>query len=373
MLSRLKKTALLAAAFMFFILGCGSSYSAVKRTVSVNNYVSTGGINIEIRNYTIKNGQETLLDNESVVDVDKNVSYIPRLINQGEPCYLRIKLMAEVNETNIDIGKYLYGIDDDFVVRQGYLYYTDVLNNKECISICEGFEVPEEWDYKTDNNLKVNVKADALQAVNFTPDFNAQDPWGNVETEESHIKDSYTVNTVMHSENCGIVRVVCGTMPEGVSINAEEFFRDIKFMPGDRYSDFITLTNESSSEVKMKIRTVCKNKDLTEAIHMNINNGSEFYDGNMAGKSLEQYKTVAVLAPGESRRLNVQFELPEYTGNTYQDMQSVSIWYFTAEYTSDKGIVKTGDEAVLWLVALSCMFCSSITFMLVRRRKDESM
>lgn len=368
MLNKLKKTALLAVAFMFFLLGCGSSYAVVKRTVSVNNSISTGKINIEIKNYTIKNGKKVPLNKESVVDIEKNVSYIPSLTNQGEPCYLRVKLMAEADEKNINMGKYLYGINDGFVERQGYLYYTDVLDIKECISICEGFEPPEEWDYRADNNLKVNIRADVLQAVNFTPDFNLQNPWGSVEAAESQKKDSYTVNTVIHSENCGIVKIVYGNMPEGVSVNAEKFLSDVKFMPGDRHSDFITLTNDSSSEVKIKLRVACKNKELPEVIHMNINNGSEFYNGNMAGKSLEEYKTVAVLAPGEGCRLNAEFELPEYMGNEYQDMQGISTWYFTSEYTSDEGIAKTGDETVLWLTALLCMFCSAVTFMIVRRR-----
>lgn len=358
---KIRRNSLLIIAVIALVFGCATSFAAVKTSTGVHNIFSTGGINIKVQNYQMQDGERTLQDKKTVVDYYGKASFIPCITNKAESCYVRVKLTAETESQQIDIVKDLYGIGDDWKAIGEYLYYIEPLENKESVDVCEGFDVPDEWDYMTSNNMSINVSADAIQSKNFTPDFNSENPWGDVTILESKVKDDYTINAVGRAKGDGNIKVVYANEIEGITINSDNFFEDVAFMPGDEYSDSIKLTNNTDKTATILFKTEFEDSALLKMLQMDIDNGENFYTGSVADDSLKEYQKIAVLEPGEEQEINVTLTLPDVADNNYQMTNDKSTWYFAIEQEQDKA-VKTGDDMALWLLAALCFGSGIVAF-----------
>lgn len=360
---------LVSVAIVLVFIGCAASYAAIQNSTGVKNTFNTGGINIDVENFTVKNGKEVPMDYMTTVDFNGKASYIPIVTNNAESAYLRFKVFAETEIQNIDIVKDLYGISDNLILKpDGYLYLTEPLEHKGSIKLCQGFDIPDSWDYMKSNKLDMKVTADAIQSVNFNPDFTSDVPWGDVVISESNVGDDYELNTVLPGED-GNIKVVYANTVKGITINSDDFFKDVKFMPGDKYSDTLTLNNKTAKSAKILFKTEFNESDLLNIMQLNINNGSTFYDGFMASHSLKEYKQIAELKPGESKKIDVILTLPAEANNNYQVLSDMATWYFAIEQPND--IPKTGDNTPLWLIAGLCFISSMGALFLARKRKDE--
>ena len=77
----------------------------------------------------------------------------------------------------------LDGISDEWVKQGEYYYYTQPLKNGESADFFQNVTIPAAWTSKAqDRVLGLTVTAEAVQAANFTPDFNSESPWGHTET-----------------------------------------------------------------------------------------------------------------------------------------------------------------------------------------------
>lgn len=218
-----KRKIIFAAAIVTALAGGSVAvFAAVNTFASIKSMISTGGVKIDVSAYTEEQGRTVPLTEKTVVDCNGSASYIPTIVNNGESCYVRIRLAADTDIQQIDILKALKDVNSSWKAINGYLYYMKPLNHKEKTEVCRGFDVPGDWDYMADNEMNIKVTADAIQAENLIPDFESEHPWGDVEILESDIKNDYTVNTVSPAD----------IKTDDIKINSDGFFENISFMPG---------------------------------------------------------------------------------------------------------------------------------------------
>lgn len=363
-----KKRGLIAVTIALLLAGM-SVYGAVRTSTGVKNTFSTGGVNIEIASYQEKNGEEVQIEGKTVVDYYGDVSYIPRVTNKAEDCYIRVDVTAETETQQIDILNRLYDIGEEWELINGYLYYTQALENGQSVDICRGFDVPDEWDYMASNDMKISVTADAIQAKNFTPDFTSESPWGEVAVLESQVGDGYTVNTAGKTEGDGNIKVAYANEAAGITINSDNLFEDVTFMPGDEYSDSISISNTTGEKATVLFKTDFEESRLLDMMQMNIDNGSSFYTGPVAGDSLKEYREIAVLSPGEEREIEITVTLPDTADNSYQVMDDKATWYFAINQNMENA-VKTGDDTLLMPWAAICTASIVIILLVLRKRKN---
>ena len=89
-----KKRMIAAGVLMTACLGISGTYAYYQDSVSVQNHISTGDINIGIQEYQEINGKETEYDlaENRIVLPSEVVSKIPRITNYAETCYVRAKV-----------------------------------------------------------------------------------------------------------------------------------------------------------------------------------------------------------------------------------------------------------------------------------------
>ena len=79
---------------------CAVAYGKFSDSVTVTNHISTGDINISLKELEKKNGREIVYqDNKTILPGDK-ISKIPRITNQSEPCWIRVKITYTDNLEN---------------------------------------------------------------------------------------------------------------------------------------------------------------------------------------------------------------------------------------------------------------------------------
>lgn len=119
-------------------------YAAYVSSAKVANSFSSGGVNIEAECLQERDGELVPAGELTVADLDSVVSYIPRITNRAEESYIRVRLEAESAGDDINISKYLYGVDSRWKEAGGYMYCTERLACDETAELCRGFEIPDD-------------------------------------------------------------------------------------------------------------------------------------------------------------------------------------------------------------------------------------
>ena len=105
-----KKIMAAAGALLTASLGIGGAYAYYQDSVSVQNHISTGDVNIGIQEYQIIDGSEAKYDTEEnrFVLPSEVVSKIPRITNYAETCYVRAKVAHNSDSVSeSDTGTYV--------------------------------------------------------------------------------------------------------------------------------------------------------------------------------------------------------------------------------------------------------------------------
>lgn len=369
-----KKTILIVVAVLLLLLSTVAGYAAYSSISELNGKANTKAVKIGITNYTEQEGKLTPLEGITTIAADEDVSFIPQVTNKGEPCYIRVKINGYEGSKETCLSSVIYGINDGWVKQGDYLYLTKPLENKEKISVCEGFHFPSDWDYRATNKLTVNVVADAIQDVNFSPNFRSEDPWGNVEVQDSQVSENAIINTL--EKNSGI-KVVLGNTKKGVTIEADDFFENLTFMPGDIKEDSITIKNSNDRDVTVYFKAAYKDSKLADEMNLSIRDG-KFYKGSLASKDLTEYTPLVEVKGNSSRTVDFSIELPREADNQYQLSEADIVWYLAIDDPNATGNtpvndVKTGDNNP-WLVIASLITLAGSAIcicLLIRGRKYE--
>lgn len=390
------------------ILGFSGAYASFSDSVTVKNRVVTGDVNISLKEYQKKNGKETEYKNPVEILPGDFVSKIPRIKNMGMPCWIRTKLYFQ-NSSAEEEGlkeEYIQGISKDWKKIGEYYYYTKILGSGKSIDFFTGITIPASWtEAHSGQKLQVSLQTDAIQAANFTPDFQAMSPWGNQAIEKCIHETNG--NTQCELDNVKLSVKFNGDAQKLLAV-PDDFFRNFgEIMPGDVKKDTIVISNTDKKEVEILFYTGIPNQTkeqtaLLEKLSLSVSmNGKNLYKGNLKASSLGKPVSLGKFGTNAKGTLEFSVSAPADLKNT-EALRDASVnWTFavkgkeqgtglspsgkpsnpdnsSVDYEdSQKGYngvssVKTGDESsVLPMVILLVLSAGTGIFYLVIKKKGD--
>ena len=165
-------------------------------------------------------------------------------------------------------------------------------------------------------------------------------------------------------------------------------FKDV--MPGDSITQSITVKNDASNNVKVKLymRSLGAGDDSAEflsKLHLRVETGEEntmaymFDAAANETAQLTQWVCLGTLYSGGEVNLQVTLEVPRELDNAYQQQIGCLTWEFMVEEfpiePTDPEPPNTGDDfrAWIWFSLLAVSLCGLIALVLIwkRRTKEE--
>ena len=368
-----RKIAIAAGILVTAVSTISGSYAYYQDSVTVTNHISTGDVNIGIQEYEKDGDTEKVYagPKEGIVLPSQTISKIPRITNYAETCYIRVKTTysgeasdsvskvdtekpeedsktdADPNETPAEYvlsDEELDGISDEWVKQGEYYYYTQPLKNGESADFFQNVTIPAAWTSKAqDRVLGLTVTAEAVQAANFTPDFNSESPWGDTEIEQCvHEKDnSITEVTKQYTA----MSVTYEGAARNLVASPEDFFKNLQTaMPGDTISDSFQLSNTTATSAEFFFHTETPGNltdeelDLLKQFKLTITqNGKTLYDGDLQAASLNQEISLGTLETGKNSRVQFTLQLPAELKNAYAKRESMVNWIFRVQGAEEPG------------------------------------
>lgn len=178
-----KQKKLAVAAMMIFAF---SSVPAVPAQAAgsyetqVTSEVQLGAVNIMLtETETDESGKEVGATHGRLVTPGATVEDIVRITNQANDVWTRVKIGYHTEGGELTFTDDMISPDSsDWIQRGEYWYCTHVLEKGEAEEFIREIKIPATWSSKdAGKDFKINIRADAVQAANFTPDFQSDDPW----------------------------------------------------------------------------------------------------------------------------------------------------------------------------------------------------
>lgn len=195
MKTKIKKIAALAVVLACLAVGVQSTIAYFSATDTATNVITTGNIKIKLHEQRVgdNNNDGTLEPFEDVVGVvpGDSVSKIVTVENTGNnPAWVRISLekaisLAEGVEGEIDPSLVTFDIGDDWVERDGWYYYTKVLNASETTTAFFNNVIFSEnmGNMYQDSTVTVSLIVHATQTAHNGTSVWEADGWPTVEVE----------------------------------------------------------------------------------------------------------------------------------------------------------------------------------------------
>ena len=374
---RVRGRRLLPLLIALLVMAGAFCYGAVRTSGEIWSHLETGSVKIGIETLGLEHGTFRKLPQEVIVDCEKPVSYIPRITNRGETCYLRVRLLAKAGEKQLELTDHLQDIQSGWIRKGEYLYYQEPVAYGRSVDVCQGFQLPEEWDFYQEKNLQLRTEADALQAKNFKPDLAADNPWGDLVVTASQIEKGNLLKTVepageelqeMEGSPCSIT----ADQEKGLMLEEGAFFSHIMLLPGDSHRESLQLSNRETRRIQILMKAEWEKSSFLDQMQLQIDNGDGFYDGILTGADLRDYRPLATLDPGETRTVDVTLSFPESADNPYQQSSDDIRWCFAIKQESRGGFPVTGDTA-FWVIfaAVCCQAVIAGVWCLRKRQCDE--
>lgn len=333
---------LLAASILYSAVGVTFAYTG--STAEVHNYVRTGDIDIALKQYD-KEGNPF---SDGVIwtpgDCIENQVFIE---NQAKSCWIRLQVK---NDKEIDIR----GISDQWVYREPYWYYTEVLEEKEKAIFSKSLFFSEKATEETSGKeSSLDMTAEAIQSANFKPDFLSKMPWGDQTAEVCiHVKDGAEQEKERHYRNLSLKME--GRAGELVAVPEDFFVNLSELMPGDRQSDSVEIHNQFKESAELFFRTADspemteQQKDLLEQLQITIYKNDEIiYEGDLRSVKLQEEISLGIWKSNEKGSIRYEIFMPEELKNEYAVRDAVIHWIFRTNLEEERP--KTGDDR--WITA----------------------
>lgn len=375
----MKKKRLLIFLSSLSILMCGSGASILAMTeTSVTNYLSTGIVDIELEEYQIQDGKEEAYEDVKDILPGQVISKIPRIHNAGNDCYIRVKLELEGMEESIelqDIGeKWMQGKD-------GYLYYTEVMETGEETDLFQSIRIPEDFVQEEETSFWLKIHAEGIQAQNFTPDFQADAPWGAVEIQLCKKEGQYDISSFKKASDQSLNVVYQGESRKLFS-NPEDFFVNFPVMlPGDTYQETAILQNTGGNPMKLYFRGLAEetaDNDLLEQIQLKITTEiggrtETVYEGTLKGDGLEENRLLGEIPADGFGKFHFDLSVPKELDNKYTVLTNRVEWIFSTEPIERLTTVQTGDtrKTGVFLLAGGVLCGAGALILRKGRKKNE--
>ena len=361
-------------------------------------------MNIGIQEYQEIDGKETeydLVENRIVLPSEV-VSKIPRITNYAETCYVRAKVThhskpvsdsdTEEETEYILSDENINGISGQWIRKGEYYYYTEPLKHGASVDFFEAVTIPAEWtEASSGTSLGLTVTAEAIQAANFTPDFQSEQPWGDQEIEICVHEEDNSI-TEVNQEYQQMTVTYEGAARNLIAV-PEDFFQNLdKAMPGDTVQDTFSISNTTDTEAEFFFQTETpgglteEELDLLKQFQLTIlQNGTPIYSGDLEAASLNSRISLGTYQPGETGSLVFRLSLPAELKNAYAQRETCINWIFSVEGAEEivdipdgpaidqMAAPKTGLANPYVTIPLLLAAAAGISTVLLSRRKEGNL
>ncbi|MDO5337204.1 MAG: hypothetical protein Q4E89_07050 [Eubacteriales bacterium] len=386
----IKRKAVLAVGAAF-VLAAGV-WASFEDSVEVTNFLSMGDVQISLAEYELEEeGTEIPYTNSVQIMPGDTISKIPRITNEGEPCWIRARVLY-TNSMEEEEGleaSLLLGVSPKWKRQGEYFYYTQVLKNGESADLFKAVEIPWKWtEVHTKQELSITVEADAVQAVHFQPDFSAASPWGDIDVEVCvHERNGRIVDAAEKVELCVEFE---GEAHRLVAVPLDFFQNFSDAMPGDELCDKVLIKNTTQEEAEIFFRTgleemTREEQEFLEKLELRLSYaGRLLYSGNLAAREADSDISLGTFSPGEEGSLSFCILVPPELGNAYALRQGRVKWIFsvkqeegqitapanpTASEEQTTSPVKTGDNTPIFLWIMTIVLAGIAAGCIIFHRK----
>lgn len=337
-----------------------------RSSVSITNDFATGLVNISLTQYDTldENGMPVmeLIEFENILP-GQTFYRTERIQNLAADCYIRLTQDfngMDVFELSMTGENWTAGAD-------GYMYYTEVLKSSNFAELNMEFYFDKNAGNEHEGSkYHQNIRVEAIQAANFTPDFGSERPWGDVEIIDAIYETGYDAGEI-GSQTLKVVYQ--GDMSSLITDVDDAFKNFATLMPGDKYSDCLKINNNSENAIKVYFKsTVNGDSPLHDALILSIYCQNEdgtkevVFEGPLSKSAIETRELMQI---SSNKSLNLEFSLtfPEKYDNSYSLMKGDITWILSTEEIIDDS-VKTGDDTMiavyLTFAGIMCLFVAII-------------
>lgn len=373
----MKKGRQLAVIVALWILG-GIHVAAAEKEAFVTTDIQSGGVSIRMNRY---GDTEKKQEWEDVKDIlpGQEIPMIMEIENLGEDCFIRYRVRTE-SKSNQEISSASFrGLPDDCVQKGEYFYDMEILKHGEKEELFASFLLPENWEQEEEDEIHIYVTADAVQSRNFTPDFESENPWGDITIQKVSEEDKENQLRVAVPQK-GLCRVVVEgdkiiTVPDG-------FFSEMgTVVPGDTIQGEIQIENGCKQSEAVYWKLESEEHELLNSVELKIerSNGAILYQGTVQEYQTDRFALLERYAQDEKDSLLFTLYFPEEMDNLYRLLNAQMTWTFRAISETQEAdflqeerqeTVKTGEESHLFLFLL-LIGSASLVFVLIRKRRPD--
>ena len=338
-------------------------------TVTVTNNANMGNVSIAIHsNWVNEDGTRSETPFFANVLPGQIVPQELSITNQAEDCWIRARLSFSSNDKHVLTEDDVHIASENWIRKtDGYWYYTKPVKRGSSVVFVDHVTIPSDWDEISSSKMfLLNCRADAVQEIHFSPEFNSNDPWFGTLVEQSVY--NYTLDKTKHSDNF-MVEYEGGA--EGLIKLGDDWFNNWgTLMPGDSFSGSAKIANDYTSPVRLFFRM--ENvfpSDLGDEITLRIYRGTEkIYDGPLARNIKEMH--IADMEPGTQWAFRYEIEVPSRLKNKYALTDAQVKWIFRAQPVKDVSTGVLGNN-VLLSIALGAIGAGIVAVLVVRKRKQQ--
>ena len=335
------------------LLGLTGIYALPK--VYVLYQANTGKVDICLKEYMLEEGKEVPWKNGKDVLPGGFVSKIPRIRNDGAECYVRATVsFSSQKESEKPLSlENLEGISSDWVRDGDYFYYKHTVKPGEKVEFFQGIRIPWEWKTPDEDNVwKACVRAEAVQAEYFSPDFTGEDPWG-MKVYTFPIQYAPEGDIQEQTADTEEVELLLAEQVQGFAVEQEGCMKTLEtFVPGKSQMGSIRLKNTTEKEREVFFRAETQEQSvLLEKMELKVEllekeENRILYQGSAAACTPKELQSLGKLAPQEEKQLRFTFSLAKDADNTYALQKGkIKFWFTTGEEETGKiaTAVSTGD------------------------------
>lgn len=300
------------------------------RAYAADHGLGFGGIEVSLDVYA-EDGQGDRTDPYPILFPGQPASYVIQVNNHYDASWVRVRIDGLLNEEEpIEV----IPLSDSRWIRRGdYYYYTEPLGCEESVVMCRAIEIPPDAGYQ--GTVSLGISAGAIQAENFQPDFDREDPFRGVKTEATaHIDEGQWQHNmeqvqgpvhISYDDAASSLVDDTGLFGDGDGPNA--------LLPGTRLQDSFLVRNDSGNIKELSLFSMETGEHIPEAKRVLLQierDGRLLYQDSLLNEDLKQGILLAVLPPGTESRVTFTIRVPEDMTNAMA-VQNIAVeWAFQA-------------------------------------------
>lgn len=315
----------------FFSMSISGIYALV--TQSTEASLSTGVVGIKINIYRLNEDNEEVAYGETSTSVmpGEKVSFIPKIHNYGEDCYVRVNFSFIEDGIAPDeyVDNFLSGVEK----HGDYYYYQTALHSNEEIKLFDSVNIPS--DIKDGmESFQLIIAAEAIQEKNFTPDYTLEDPWKGI-TPKEKIVNQYEIEDGRELNHINITFL--NDTDKEIKVPSD-FLSDMKnMMPGDEYTGTIDFSKKGNNKANYYL-TIESDLDDTKQVLLrklkltiSDKSGHIIYEGNF---NMNEEILIGEYGAKDKDSIDIKINIPEELENEITMLNLKANFVFSSKVTS---------------------------------------